>query len=283
MKISVICASRQRPISLIGAIKNLDMLESGTNEIAYGIVIDDDDASSLQAAELLQADLDREVRIFNSPRDLVARKINQAAREMPADLYLPYADDCFCLSPLWDQVSERIASDRKWKAHAFSWTEYGDPQNVTMLMLTHKWVETLGYVLSEHFPFWFADTWIQEQYTYSVGAPIGIVRQLMFAGRRGKTKQLNDVRFWFEFFAAKRPERLEEAKKLRAAFGYEEADPKSLEGFTAAFEERDRGQIEASPKYESWFHSGEPKSPAYQEAYERARWFMESIARKEAA
>lgn len=278
MKISVICASRGRPISLIGAIKALDAIESGTNDITYGIVCDDDDEHTIVAAGLLEKGIDREVRIFSAPRDLVARRINQAAREMPADLYLPYADDCFCLSPLWDQIAERIAS----KVPAFSWTEYGDPENVTMLMLTHQWVESVGYVLSEYFPFWFADTWIQEQYTFATGQPIGLVRQLLFAGRRGKTKQLNDVRFWFEFFAATRPERMEEARKIRRALGFEHIEDAGLKGFVEAFELRDRGQIEQSQKYEEWFHSGEPKSAAYHEAKERAERIMARLQEKAA-
>ena len=272
MKISVICASRGRPISLIGAIKNLDMLESQQHEVAYGIVIDEDDVPSRQAAELLQSDLEREVRIFNAPRDIVARKVNAAAREMEAELYLPYADDCYCLTPNWDVMCERIAS----KVPAFSWTEFNDPQNVTMLTLTHKWVETVGYVLSEYFPFWMADTWIQEQYAFATAQPIGLVRQLVFSGRRGKTKQLNDVRFWFEFFAAKRSERIEEARKLRKALGFEHVNDDSLKGFIDAFEMRDKSQIENSANYEEWFASGEPKSVAYMEALDFAQRFMEN-------
>lgn len=276
MKISVICASRERPVSLMGSIKALHMLESGANEVAYGIVCDEDDKGSQMAADLLAADLDREVKIFCEPRDIVARRINKAAREMPADLYLPYADDCFCLTPTWDQMCERIAA----KVPAFSWTEFGDPQNVTMLMVNHKWVETVGYLLSEHFPFWFADTWIQEQYAFATGTPIGLVRQLIFAGRRGKTKQLNDVKFWFEFFAAKRPERIEEGRKLRKALGYEHIEESAMQGFIEAFQMRDKGQMENSPKYEEWFHSGEPKSAAYLEAKQRAEHFMQEVQNK---
>lgn len=278
MKISVICASRGRPVSLIGAIKNLHMLESGQNQVSYGIVCDDDDSGTLMAADLLAADLNREVNIFNAPRDIVAKKVNAAAREMPADLYLPYADDCFCLSPHWDQLSERVIA----KVPAFSWTEFADPQNVTMLMVSHRWVESLGYLLSEYFPFWMADTWIQEQYAYATGTPIGLVRQLVFAGTRGKTRQLNDVKFWFEFFAAKRPERMEEGRKLRKALGFDTVEDSDLTKFVDAFEIRDQNQIGSASNYEAWFHSGEPRSPAYMEAYEKAKRFMD-MTRMEAA
>ena len=278
MKISVICASRGRPVSLIGAIKNLHMLESGSHEVAYGIVCDEDDKGTEMAADLIASDLDREVIVFNEPRDIVARKINAAAKKMEADLYLPYADDCFCISPLWDQLCERVAS----KVPAFSWTEFSDHQNVTMLTMTHKWYESVGYLLSEYFPFWMADTWIQEQYAFATGTPIGLVRQLVFAGRRGKTKQLNDVRFWFEFFAAKRGERMEEGKKLRKVLGFEHIEDAAMKGFIEAFEIRDKSQIEMSPKYEEWFHSGEPRSVAYMEAFERAQAFMDSLKREAA-
>lgn len=279
MKISVLCASRGRPISMIAAVKSLSMLESNGCEVAYGIVCDDDDAPTIQAADLLQADMDREVRIFSAPRDIVPRRVNQAAREMPADLYLPWADDCFSMAPMWDEIMGRVSE----KAPAFSWQEWGDPTNVTMLALTDKWVQSVGYLLSEHFPFWMSDTWIQEQYALATAQPIGIVRQLQFAGRRGKTKQLNDVAFWFEFFGAKRPERIAEARKLRADLGFEHIDDASMQGYIEAFEGRDRGQIENSAKYEEWFHSGEPKSAAYLVAYAQAQEFMAQQKMEKAA
>src|SRR5207245_7883120 len=84
------------------------------------------------------------------------------------------------------------------------------------IVYSKGWVELTGQLYPTHFPFWFIDTWVDETYSFVTGNTIPIVSNLMLTGKRGKTRRLRDLQFWWQYFTALRPQREADAAAIRA-------------------------------------------------------------------
>jgi hypothetical protein len=270
MKLDVLIPSRGRPQSLQAVIVALAALESGMNEVRYVVICDEDDPVTRAVAMTIEG---VNVVLECGPRRLVNAAENDYIRRSNADAFMPWADDLFCLSPAWDEITRRVLE----KVPAFSWQEVQDPQNHTAIVLSAKWVRAAGRFFPEHFPFWFADTWLKEVYGFVYGSNMPIVEHLQFSHKRTPTQNMHDLGFWFRVFAATRQERVEEAKRIVDAYDLTWRDPSRL---VTIFEKGDAAQLERVPQYEMAFGAdrGEP-SAAYLEARTRA----EGLLMKEAA
>ena len=275
MKITIGLPSRGRPAGLLSVLKAFDALASGEHEVIYAVLADDDDHATLNEVDRWAAagSLPKGVRLFVEYRDTrLHKRFNEAMLEYPADIYSQATDDLYPLAYHWDSILVKAAE----QSPAFSWVECSDPNNHTCFAVTHKWLEAVGRFYPEWFPFWFADTWIAEVYSMAFNSPPVSVRQLQMGGKRGGTTGMHNLQFWVEFFIATRKIRVEEAKRVAAAFGsipaVGDGDPP-----TVRFKEIDAWQLSHIEEYEKKFNAnqGEP-SARYMSAYERAqRWMNE--------
>lgn len=263
MKIDVVLASRGNPLRLMSVLTCFDNLASGTNDITYRVIVDEDDELTVKAAKQIPL----KIVLHEGSRDIpMAARINEAAMMSTADLVSGAADDTFPLTQHWDGVMQ-TGFDQGF--HAFSWQEANDPENQTLIVLSRKWLDCIGRFLPEYFPFWFGDTWIAEVHELAFAKPLPIVSDLQWGGRRGKTRGMRELKFWFEFFAATRIERLAEAQRVHGAFsGYIGADAKwntvEAQASLTQMRERDAYQLSRVPHYEQLFgaNEGEP-TPFY--------------------
>lgn len=279
MKITVGLPSRNRPAGLLSVLKCFDALATGANEITYAVILDDDDYVTLEQFEHWEKSgmLPAGVRRFVAPRlKTVNARFNDAIAECPADVYSQACDDSFPLAFHWDKLLagaiERIP--------CFSWQECNDPANATYLVISERWRAAVGRFYPEHFPFWFADTWIAEVFNIAFAKPIAVVNQLQMGGKRGATQGMRELAFWFEFFAATRTERIAEATALAKAHGFALNAERDRAEILAQMRAGDAYQIARVPMYEAAFKSnlGEP-SEVYKAARYRAEVWMAENAR----
>lgn len=218
MKITIPMASRGRPQGLLSVLTALDALATGNHTITYVLLIDDDDALTAKYVhQWFHAGLlPRMTYIRSADRSrTVAARINEACEAFPADVYCPLPDDGYPLAQHWDGIFQGMR-----EMPAFAWLEVNAPGDATFIAVSERWRAATGRILPDYFPFWFADTWIAEVHYLAFAKGIGIVNQMPMGGKRGVTRGMRDLEFWFRFFAAKRAERIEEAAKVAKAWGF---------------------------------------------------------------
>jgi hypothetical protein len=282
VRITIGLPSRNRPAGLLSVLTALDKLATGLHDVTYGVLMDDDDYVTLEQFEHWKKAgmLPENVREFVGARDRTLNaRMNDVYRAMPAELYSQVADDQFPLSLHWDAMFHNCR-----KLPVFAWVEATDPQNMTFPVVSHQWFQATGRYTVEHFPFWFADTWLAEVYALAFGMPVTAINQLLMGhGRRGATQGMRDLRFWFEFFAATRTERIDEAQRVVDAFGLKVSVLDRTQEL-AAMREGDAEQLRNVPRYEQNFSAnlGEP-SPMYRKAKADAENWLASNRVAEAA
>jgi hypothetical protein len=251
---------------------SLHALSSGEHNIRYTVLCDDDDVATRATALTLQG---LDTRVVSAPRALINKRENEIIAASDADAFMPWADDLFALTPGWDSIVAQVID--KAKVPAFSWTEVQDPRNHTAIVLSRKWTRAAGRFFPEHFPFWFADTWLKEVFGFVYGQDMPIVEQLKFSHKREPTGNMHDLGFWFDVFAHTRGERIEEARRIALAYGLPFVKRPDL---VATFEYADRLQAARVPQYEMLFGANRAApSEAYLEAKARAEEMMaEAVA-----
>jgi hypothetical protein len=270
MRIEVLVPSRDREQSMQAVLVSLHALSSGEHNVRYTVLCDDDDVATRATALTLQG---LDVRVISAPRALINKRENEIIMASDAEAFMPWADDLFALTPAWDEVIASIIT--KADIPAFSWQEAQDPKNHTAIVLTRKWVRAAGRFFPEHFPFWFADTWLKEVFWLSYGQEMPLVEHLRFSHKREPTTNMHDLGFWFRVFAATRGERVEDAKRIAAAYGL---PPIPHDKIIPLFERADRLQMERVPQFELIFGAGKTApSAAYLEAKAKAEKLLQPM------
>lgn len=280
MKITVGLPSRNRPAGLLSVLTAFNALATGTHEITYAVILDDDDYVTLEQFAHWDKSgmLPDGVKLFTAARDrTVNARFNDAVKACPAEVYSQACDDSFPLAFHWDKLLAGAVA----QIPAFNWQECNDPTNATYPVLGSKWIEAVGRFYPEYFPFWFADTWIAEVFNLAFNKPIPVVNQLQMGGKRGHTQGMRDLAFWFDFFAATRIERIEEATRIAKAYGFTLNAQADRVEVLQRMREGDNFQRSRVPVYEAAFKAnmGEP-SDVYKGAKFRAECWM---AEQEAA
>lgn len=249
MKIDVLMASRGNAVKLMSVLTCFDQLSSGNHDITYRVVCDMDDPLTYQILGKVQLKI--AVHCGQGP---LHKRLNEAAMESDADVITGAADDTFPLAQHWDAIIDYGMSEGH---HAFSWQEVNDPTNQTMIALSKKWIQSVGRFYPEYFPFWFADTWIAEVHEMIYHKPLPIVETLPWGGKRGQTRGMRELKYWFEFFQATRIERIAEARGLCFHLGIPFDPPEEM---LADMWRRDAEQLARVPHYEMMFNAnqGEP-------------------------
>lgn len=212
MKISVLIPSRLRHHSLQSVIGALHHLSCDKNEIQYCIGLDDDDVQSVTIMQNLPKEWNVIISMQERPGSL-GSIYNRLAQENPADIYALFADDLFPLCPHWDHALTVAIS--QYPDRILAWNDMIQPGLPTYPIIPHSWYKDAG-LFTEHFPFWFDDTWLTEVYKMATGLDIVIPQQLRIAGRKGKTERMRDMPFWWDFFARTRSVRVRQAFKISA-------------------------------------------------------------------
>lgn len=278
MRITVIIPSRGRPAGLLSVLTALDALSTGSHEITYALIVDADDDDTLIHANQWQNSkmLPRNTHVIVGERSAgLFKRINEVCGAFSAEVYCQINDDVYPLTQHWDAMFQGLSE----QLPAFAWQEKNDSANATYIAITERWRKAIGRMYPEYFPFWFVDTWLLEVHLLAFAKPIGVINQLQLGGKRGKTRNMRDLGFWFRMFVATRGERIEEAKTLAREFGFtlnmaERADK------IAVLEENDARQFASVPEYEKLFQGEQAKDELYDAAKAAAEKWLDANERR---
>lgn len=276
MKITVPLFSRNRPAGLLAVLTALEALSTGAHDITYPLIVDDDDEKTLECLAswaihgMLPAGA---VQVVGRRDRTLNSRMNDACKAFPADAYYFAPDDGYPLTQHWDRIF-KAAHDQGLPA--WCWLEHNAPGDATFICLSERWRQALGRAFPEYFPYWFADTWIAEVHLLCFAKPMALINQLAMGGKRGKTQGMRDLRFWLQFFAHTRAERIAEAEHLARAFGFTVSVERERSHFVRQLEQVDAEQMERADAMGQRFGAdlGEP-TPVYLAAKAKAEELMD--------
>jgi len=268
MKLAVLLPTRNKPHLLQACIESFRHLASDENEVKFFVRADVDDNVYYRHVKLnAKEDV---TFLFGDPLIPTMKVLDiinsEEFKRFDPDIHIIMSDDVLSLTFHWDRV---IVATVESGQDAFCWEEAGDPHNTGYIVLSKKYVQAMPSYLTTWFPFWFSDTWRAEVHLMAFGKPMPIIRNLKLGGRRGKTHGMKDVKFWFDFFAKTRFDRVREAEILAENFGI----PLTIAPhITKQFDIWDQYQLEKCKTYEQCF-GGNPSS-CYAEAKKRAENYL---------
>lgn len=237
MKVAAILATRGRPAKALGAIQALQILASGQHEIDIVVACDDDDPADTAGFFASYGD----VRVDCAPRPAgVGHCWNRVAAKVQADLILAIPDDGLMLTPRWDAVAFDLFAQYPWPHPDIAVAALQDtnsPGQATLFCLRPGWIEQIGYLFDTRYPWWFADTCIQELWTFVTGTPLPFLPIVMKLPSGVYNPRLRDMGLWWALFASTRQERLQLAAKVRTALNLPRSD--NLADIVAAHQSRD--------------------------------------------
>ncbi len=211
MKLVISLATRNRPQQLLQTINRSMSQWTDPNTILI-IQADADDYATL--GMLTDAKLDPRVKVnIKSREDTIAAKWNRAMAE-PGDVYLIAGDDDPVVGKGYDSMILQAAANFPDGIGMV----YGRPSNASfssIMACTKKWVDVLGYILPEHFPYWFCDHWIDD--IGHITQRIAYVEVTSDQKKIGATMEMREPAWWATWFDAARLIRRAEAFKMIGA------------------------------------------------------------------
>lgn len=197
MKLLISLVTRSRPQQLIATVNRMMSCWRHPNTRMI-LQIDADDKATIDALAKPIWD-DAKVSINIAPReDTIGGKINRSLSE-PADLYMIGADDDPPITEGYDALYLEAAE----RFEDGIGMVYGHMANLSfsgVVAPTAKFVEKLGHIFPEYFPYWWVDHW-----TDDVAKIIG---RISFADVRtdqskaGKTQEMREPGWWATWFDA---------------------------------------------------------------------------------
>ncbi len=221
-RIGILVPTRGRPQMLRALFDSIALTASRPDLIEVSIYCDNDDVAT-------RALVDSEhppqypftIRFFCGPRTATQGEMYNlmwAATPAKPDILMYAGDKIVFASPAWDDQAR----------HAFAAWPDGiglvcplDPWHTfhfgAYAFLSRAWVETLGTVFNDWFPFWMIDTWVN-QLAWMIDRRRFIP---MFVGLqtpgKGATIRLHNFPFWQQLFLQTLPIRGRQAQQLAGA------------------------------------------------------------------
>lgn len=273
MKIAFAIATRGNPKRAAAVIECARSLSSGKHNIEYIVGYDADDE---QTGEWFKAHYP-DVLLSVGPRPLgVGAVWNRCVSQVPdADVYCPFPDDCFIASPEWDDVIALFmeAAFPVREIGVMAWNDIANPNQCSLPIVTKEWLSLTGQLYDDRFPFWFYDTCVDEVWSFITGRNVPIVNMTTLVAKKGLTKRMRDLGFWWDFYVATRPERLKKAAEIRVKLGAN-LEPIKLASMIRRWAARDVEGRKGIRGVEAMLaHKGHP-GPEYMEAKTLAEKYM---------
>lgn len=154
--------------------------------------------------------------------DSLGAKYNRCADYYPADLYIMGVDDVAIATPGWDRI---LAETAEVFTDGIGFIYFGkEPHGEdfpSMIVVTERAVDLIGFFCPPYFPFWWNNTWIDEiaqlcGRIVDLRLTDGIITRYPKDGEWHEPAR-RDIIFWAEFFDVTRPLRIETAQRIIAA------------------------------------------------------------------
>jgi len=272
MRIAYLMPTRGNPRRAAAVIECARSLMSGKHEVEFVLGVDRDDKASIQYffheyPEITVSVADRQPTLGSV--------WNRLAFAVPADAYAIMADDVFPAAPHWDEGIAQFINPEA--VGVLAWNDLGSPNQPTYPVMSAEWVRVTGRVYTDLFPFWFDDSWIAEVWSFATGNWLPIVSNLYLASKKGKTKRMRELGFWWNVFNATRPARLHEGAIIRKACGLPPLSDEVITQIWTRWAARDTEMLAKVEQIEA--DLAEPSEPGveYFMAKDRAVQLMEHL------
>lgn len=216
MKITVMIPSRRRPYHLEVVLMALHESASRMHEITYVVGADSDDPATISQAHLLAMKVPG-VQVFCTNRmGSLGNMVNKMAARYPADVYCSLCDDIEPLTPGWDHIlflHWATRQDGVW------WWRTDRARPATYAIVSHKWLQASGRIFTDYFPFWWDDIWLLQTWNLA-SRELPLQAEIWLKDRSFATHRMRDLKFWAEFYASRKPERIAEANRICKALGW---------------------------------------------------------------
>lgn len=218
--ISVLVPTRGRTKNLEIMLRSLAQTAVEKSLVDVWIYVDHDDPAT--QAFLEQRDPNESgiaVHTIIGDRPLSQGEIcNHLCRQVNSNggIYFSTCDDYRFVTKGWDRIVRE--GFRRYPDNilmAFPQDPTAAPGQATHMILGAEWVNGLGRYLTEFFPFWYDDAWIDDVATL-IGRKVQLDFQMAPQGGKGKTPRMKNLIFWEKFFLDTLADRVDDAKKLLA-------------------------------------------------------------------
>lgn len=211
--ICLLVPTRARPASLRALLDSIGATASRPQLIELWAWVDQDDTPTIEL--LGEGSWPFGVHFVSGPRTATQGEMYNRLREAcPSGpgIYMAGGDKITFITPGWDEITRRAFDelpDRLLFAHP--WDRFNRESFGAFFFLSAEWANACGRVMSEHFPYWFDDTWWNE-----VAMMLGRKRLLDFTLRLEPARawRMENVLFWERYFYLLLDERMQDALRL---------------------------------------------------------------------
>ncbi len=223
--ISILLPTRGRPRSLTRLFDSIENVTQEPDLVDVWLYIDRDDTTTRRLLdEVGKGKYSFGIQSVVGPRTPSQGEMNNALREQCTTnpgVYMYGGDKLLFFTEGWDSVVrnafERYA-DRILFAYATD--PHHGPSFGAYAFLSAEWTNCVGRMLTEYFPFWFDDEWL-DQVAVMIGRKqrldVSLGFQETVAGSKGSTQRMRNLFFWRKLFVNTIDERIAEADILRRA------------------------------------------------------------------
>ena len=199
-------------------LKSLALHVVDPARVTVFVGVDDDDQTTRTEFDALRAAAGRlDLRLQARPRPGSVHDVyNRLVADGSGTIIATFTDDVAVATPGWDTAIERSFAPFADGFAVGSLVDALAPGAGTLMAAPRHMVQETGYLLTDWFPFWWGDVWLDE-----IGALIGRrivipveVVSLWDERGKGKTLRMQNVAFWAAVYEMTRPERLATAERL---------------------------------------------------------------------
>ena len=161
-KISPLCPTRERSLKFKRLLESLITKCFDLSRIELLILLDEDDKEIDEYNKIIK-DSDFKISKFIKNLKTHAERNNYLASKSTGQILFPINDDMIFISNKWDLSIDEEFSKVSDSVPYCLWIDSGKKYrylHCDFPIINKLWYEKLGYVGSEHFNFWYLDTWI---------------------------------------------------------------------------------------------------------------------------
>lgn len=213
MNLSLLIASRGRPVDLLATVIEIDQLVARPDLLTISVALDWDDDSNPEPPQGIRSKL---VWSVSEREDSLGQKYNRCAANAPADVYVLGADDNIFAAKGWDDLIRAKLGEFN---DNFGFVYFGrlDGTLPTQMAIPHQIIEAQGFLFPPYWPVWFHDTWIDE-IAHMTGRILWAEIPVKEIGGRGKSRGVREISFWTTLFEGLRLGRAQIADTLSKQF-----------------------------------------------------------------
>ena len=217
--ISILFPTRARPHYLPALFDSLEETTTDTAKVDVWVFVDQEDPPTQEFFDTYRWSR-YSFKIFDvlGPRTWTQGEMYNILRDRCTTnpgIYMFATDKILFATEAWDELVRDVYSDYPDRIlFAYAVDPHTGPEFGSYGFISAEWANVLGRVMTEYFPFWYDDRWINEV-GMMIQRRVKLDMQLGLQHGKGRTHRMRDLLFWYRFFLNLMDEREGDAEALR--------------------------------------------------------------------